>query len=318
MFRGELGPLGNSLFQHLYHTKAWDLCIHCIMTNPETSAKSSSVKRILVPTDFTNVVDHAMDHAMKLAHTMGAEVYLLHLVPDMDEQEVMQRRLSAEKERGRAINTTVPLKTMLRKGKVYEGIGDAAKEVGAELIIMGTHGMRGMQFITGSRALRVITKSDVPFIVVQERGLKVDGYRDIVVPMDLQRETRQKIGMVAAMASYFKGTAHVIVPKESDEFLQNQLHDNILFAKKYFGERNIHMEASVADADSDGFVDAVLAYADQIDADLIAVMNMVGTNIFGALGVPYEEAIITNKAMIPVMLLNPANNTAGTTGWTFQ
>ncbi len=282
------------------------------------TVEKGTTKRILVPTDFTNVVDYALDHAMKLANTMGAEVHLLHLAADMDEQEVMQRRLDAEQGRAKAINANVTLKTMLRKGKVYEGIGDAAKEIGAELIIMGTHGMRGMQFITGSRALRVITNSAVPFIVVQERGLKADGYRDILVPMDLQRETRQTLGMVAAMAAYFKGTAHVIVPKESDEFLHKQLQDNIVYAQRYFEERKISMQATVAEASSNGFVKAVLEHAERIDADLIAVMNMVGSNIFGALGAPYEEDIITNKAMIPVMLVNPANNTSGTGGWSFQ
>lgn len=280
--------------------------------------KVTGTKKILVPTDFTKVVDYAMDHAVKLAKTQGGEVYLLHMLSDMDEQEVTQRRLDAEMQRAKAIESSVAVKTMVREGKVYAGIGSAAEEIGAELIIMGTHGMRGMQFITGSRALRVITNSDIPFIVVQERGLKADGYHDIVVPMDLQRETRQKLGLVAGMAAYFKGKVHVIVPKESDEFLHHQLQDNITFAKKYFGERGIAMEAVVADSGSGGFVDAVLAYSEKIDADLIAVMNMVGSNIFGVLGVPYEEKIITNTAMIPVMLLNPANNTAGTTGWSFQ
>ncbi len=279
---------------------------------------SKSPKRILVPTDFTTVVDYALDHAMKLASTLGAEVQLLHMVEDMDEKDVTQRRLDAEKERAKAIERSVPISTLVREGKVYAGIGDAAEEVGAELIIMGTHGMRGMQFLTGSRALRVITNSTVPFIVVQERGLKADGYHDIVVPMDLQRETRQKLGLVADMAAYFKGKAHVIVPNESDEFLHHQLQDNITFAKKYFGERGIAMEVVVAEAGSGGFVDAVLAYSKKIDADLIAVMNMTGSNIFGSLGVPYEEKIITNTAMIPVMLLNPANNTSGSAGWTFQ
>jgi hypothetical protein len=61
---------------------------------------------------------------------------------------------------------------VVRVGSVYEDIGDAAAEIDADLIIMGTHGMRGMQFITGSRALRVITSSSVPFVVVQERPIK--------------------------------------------------------------------------------------------------------------------------------------------------
>lgn len=285
-------------------------------TNPPAS--DTRTRRLLVPTDFTKVVDYAMDHAMKLAKTQGAEVHLLHILSHIDEQEVTQRRLDAEMQRAKAIDTAVPVRTMIREGRVYAGIGAAAEEIGADLIIMGTHGMRGMQFITGSRALRVITNSKIPFIVVQERGLKANGYHDIVVPMDLQRETRQKLGLVADMAAYFKGKAHVIVPNESDDFLHHQLQDNITFAKKYFGERGIAMEAVVADTGSGAFMDAVLAYSQKIDADLIAVMNMVGSNIFGALGVPYEEKIITNTAMIPVMLLNPANNTAGTAGWTFQ
>src|SRR5690606_28545114 len=130
-------------------------------------------------------------------------------------------------------------------------------EVGAELIIMGTHGMRGMQFITGSRALRVITNGNVPFIVVQERNIRQNGYNRIVVPMDLQRETRQKVALVAEMASYFNSTVNVITPRESDEFLHKQLENNIRFAVQYFGERNIQLEATIADVDSSKFVDAV-------------------------------------------------------------
>lgn len=274
--------------------------------------------KILVPTDFTAVVDYAMDHAMKLAKIIKAEVYLLHMVPDMDEKDVVELRMKAELERCRAIAPEIPLTPVVRQGRVYAGIGEAADELGINMVIMGTHGMRGMQFITGSRALRTITNSKVPFIVVQERGMRAAGYRKIVVPMDLQRETRQNCGLVAGMAAFFNSTVHVIVPRENDEFLHRKLMQNIQFAREFFSERQIQLETTVADTDSRGFVQAVLAYAKQIDADLIAIMNMVGTNIFGALGVPYEQDVITNEAMIPVLMLNPVDNTAGTAGWTFQ
>jgi nucleotide-binding universal stress UspA family protein len=165
----------------------------------KTTTTEKQVKRLLVPTDFTKVIDYAMDHAMKLARTMGAEVWLLHMVPDIEEQEVVERRLEAEKQRAAAIESSVTVHTMVRQGKPYAGIGEAASEIGAELIIMGTHGMRGMQFITGSRALRVITSSSVPFIVVQERGLRAGGYKNIVVPMDLQTGNK---------AEHWPGGAH--------------------------------------------------------------------------------------------------------------
>jgi nucleotide-binding universal stress UspA family protein len=206
---------------------------------------------------------------------------------------------------------------LVRVGSVYEEIGNSASEIGAELIVMGTHGMRGMQFITGSRALRVITNGNVPFIVVQERNIGPDGYSNIVVPLDLQRETRQKVSLVADMARYFDSKVHVFTPREDDEFLHKQLENNIRFAKQYFGERGVHLEATIADVDSGKFVNALIEHSKRMDADLIAIMNLAKGNIFGVLGVPYEQEVITNEAQIPVMLMNPRESSAGS-GWSFQ
>lgn len=276
-----------------------------------------SEKKILVPTDFTKVADCAMNHAATIAERMGAEVNILHIVSRQSELEEARLKVKLEAERARRWSGRVAVKPQVRVGSVYEEIGNTASEIGAELIIMGTHGMRGMQFITGSRALRVITNGQVPFIVVQERNIRANGYRNIVVPMDLQRETRQKVALVAEIAQYFDSKVHVITPRESDEFLHRQLENNIRFAEQYFGERNVELEATIAAVDSNNFVDAVIRYAMQVDADLITIMNLARGNIFGVLGVPYEQEILTNEAMIPVMLLNPREAPAGGS-WSFQ
>ena len=52
---------------------------------------------------------------------------------------------------------------------------------------MGTHGMKGMQKLTGSWALKVIVKSKVPFIVVQDPPADQERYHNIVFPGGLQR-----------------------------------------------------------------------------------------------------------------------------------
>jgi hypothetical protein len=63
----------------------------------------------------------------------------------------------------------------------------------------------------------------------------------------------------------------------------------------------------------------VLAYSAKIDADLIAMMNSTEGNIFGVLGVPYEQEIITNKALIPVMMVHMSDNQNEVSGgWSFQ
>jgi nucleotide-binding universal stress UspA family protein len=274
-------------------------------------------KRILVPTDFTKVADCAMNHAAALAERMDAEINVMHIVSRQAELEEARVKVQMEADRVKRWNDRVKVKSLVRVGSVYDEIGTTASEIGAELIIMGTHGMRGMQFITGSRALRVITNGNVPFIVVQERNIRENGYNRIVVPMDLQRETRQKVALVAEMASYFNSTVDVITPRENDEFLHKQLENNIRFAQQYFGERNIQLEATIAEVDSNKFVEAVIRHAMRVDADLITIMNLARGNIFGVLGVPYEQEIITNEAMIPVMLLNPRESTTGG-GWSFQ
>jgi hypothetical protein len=51
--------------------------------------------------------------------------------------------------------------------------------------------------------LKIATHSDVPYIIVQGRGIKETGYDNIVVPLDLNNDTNQKLGNVAKIATYF-------------------------------------------------------------------------------------------------------------------
>ncbi len=278
-----------------------------------------SVKKnkILVPTDFTKVADNAIGHAMKLASHTNGEVYLLHVVPKQSEVEEARKKLEMEQARAQKWSASTPVHRLVRVGSIFDDIGDAAAEIDADLIMMGTHGMRGMQFITGSRALRVITSSNVPFIVVQERPIKEGGYDSIVVPLDLHKETRQKLALVADMAKSFASKVHLVTPREDDEFLHRQLVNHIKFANQYLDERGIAHDATITKEGSGDFVNAVVQHAIAVDADMIAIMNLSQGNIFGVLGVPYEQEIITNEAQIPVMCMNPRDTSTGG-GWSFQ
>ncbi|HOZ40899.1 MAG: universal stress protein [Flavobacteriales bacterium] len=278
---------------------------------------SQTIRKILVPTDFSAVAVNALDHAITLAQHSEAEVFLLHVVGKQSDVEDARKQLDAIIGNASSKAGSVRLNKLVRVGSIYEDIGDAAAEIDASLIVMGTHGMRGMQFLTGSRALRVITSSPVPFIVVQERSIKANGYDSIVVPLDLHKETRQKLTMVADMAKYFNSKVHLITPRENDEFLHKQLVNHIKFANQYLDERGIAHDATIADEDSGDFVKAVVRHAVKLDADLIAIMNLAQGNIFGVLGVPYEQEVLTNEAHIPVMCMNPRETTVGG-GWTMQ
>jgi nucleotide-binding universal stress UspA family protein len=199
--------------------------------------------------------------------------------------------------------------TAARVGTIYEDIGELAEELDARLIVMGTHGMRGLQFITGSRALRIVTNAKTPFLIVQERLAGENGYDDIVVPLDLHQETKQKLRIVANTAKYFNSRVHLIVPGETDEYLRNHVERNLKYAQNYFAEKNIPCTAKISKIKSDDFDDAILSYAQEIDADLISIMNIPGTSLSNLIGGNYVQNIITNKAEIPVLVLNPKETT---------
>ena len=258
-------------------------------------------KTFIVPHDFTAVADIALQHAIATAKPLGAQIQVIHVVSK--DTQIPEALAQLENIIGQFEQEGVQLNPNVRIGSIFEDIGAFAAEHQAELIVMGTHGAHGWQHITGSRALKVVTSSQVPFIIVQEKAVKASGYDSIVVPMDLHKETKQKLSIVANLAQYFKSKVHVVTPDESDEFLRHQVRSNITFSEGFFKDRGIEMTSALVP--SSGFDKEVVKYAVSVDADLIAIMNLQRNNLFTALTPNHEQYIITNDALIPTLIVNP-------------
>lgn len=265
-----------------------------------------SKKNFIVPHDFTDVADCALNHAIVTAKVVDANIYLLHVVSKEKNIKSAEEKLKSIIEKNKEHNIAIHAK--VRIGNIFEDIGEFAAENHAELIFMGTHGASGWQMISGSYALKVVTNSTVPFVIVQKRNINVDGYNDIVVPLDLHKETKQKLAIVASMAKYFQSRVHVITPNESDEFLKNKINANLLFAQRFFEERGIEMSARLAPPA--GFDKEIVRWAVEKDADLIAIMNINKSNLLGFTS-NYEQYIITNDAEIPTLIVNPIDTPYG-------
>jgi nucleotide-binding universal stress UspA family protein len=268
-------------------------------------------KRLLVPTDFTEVAESAIQHAATTAKTIKGSIWLLHIIQSESERSKAVKRMEAEVALIHAIDNSIPVETIVREGNIFDDIANVSKEVKAHLIIMGTHGMKGLQFITGSNALKVVTNSSVPFIIVQEKLMKEDGYDDIVVPITLDKKTKQKLVNVASMARYFNSKVHIIAAEESDEFLRNQVKRNLKYAENYFQEVGVAHTTSTSTHTGSKFVKDVMALCKKTNADLISVMNMSDTGIFNLIGSHLEQELITNSEKIAVMLVNPKQTTVG-------
>ena len=132
--------------------------------------------KLLVPTDFTDVAHTAINHAARLAETIKGEVILLNVVKDKDDVAKAAKKMKEEEALAKSFYADCPVSSIVRIGNIFDDIGQAASEIGATLIIMGTHGASGWQKVVGSHALKVITNSSVPFIVVQKQIMRPSGY----------------------------------------------------------------------------------------------------------------------------------------------
>ena len=254
---------------------------------------------ILVPTDFTPVGDSAVRYAVELSKILKSEIYLLHIVAK--EKEIVQAEAVLDNMVNNLVNENIMAHSLVEVGSIFDDIGKVAERLNAKLIVMGTHGVKGMQHIMGSKALKVITNSDVPFVVVQKTPMRDYGFKHIVLPIDFNQEVKQGMIYACEMAKYFNSKIHIVYPLEKDEFILAKITRNIPHAEEYLQEQGIDYE--ITGIEKNDFAKDLITFSQQNHADLITLINN-HENIFTYFGGSFEQTVIGNNAEIPVMVIN--------------
>jgi nucleotide-binding universal stress UspA family protein len=264
-------------------------------------------KDIFVTYDFTPVSDNAVAHAVRIAKYIGSSIRLLHVVEDgsrsNDRVEKAQSMLQiiCNEFSGRY---GVAVESEVLTGTIFNTIGKFASDNEARMVIMGTHGIKGMQKLTGSWALKVIVTSKVPFLVVQDKPSEKRRFTDIVFPIDFKAESREKLYWAIYMGKYFSSKVHLFRPPVSDKSIIKMINTNQNFAIRYLAQNLIDYEIHVGKK-TGNFARETVSFAQEINADLILITTTKGINMTDyILGVP-EQEIIANSARIPVMAVNP-------------
>ena len=260
--------------------------------------------KLLVPTDFSEVAQSAMQHAIKFAEIINADLILLHVVNSREEVEEAKEKLSKEITLGSSFSSSCNVTSFVRIGNIFEDIGDVAAELGISLIFMGTHKASRWQKLVGSRAIKVITSSPVPFIVTQEKLMNSNGYDNIVVPLDLNVETKQKLELAAKIAHYFDSQVHLLTNDNSDEFIKTKLKANQVWASNYLESKDIKNSSHLVDQ-ADSLTEGIFKLSKEVDADLIAIMNLADETVLGLYENSFQEEIVANDLKVPVLCVNP-------------
>ena len=269
-------------------------------------------KTILVPWDFTEVAENALLHAIRLVKSINTSITLIHIVEkqkDIEPAKAKHDKIAADTNKDCKVNVS----SIVKEGNIFSTIKEVAEEQDAILVVMGTHGIKGMQKLTGSWALKVIANSEVPFIVVQGKPSH-EAFAKLVLPIDFSIENKEKLRWANYITTYFKTKMFLFIPRVLDDALLRKTKANLSFARKYFDERGIEYEINVSQKKAK-FSEQTIEFATEIDADMIMIMTTKQPRLTDYVFAADEQQIIANNAKIPVMCINPRTDIKKYTGF---
>lgn len=253
----------------------------------------------LIPYDFTPVSEGALKLGLDLAEANDGSVYLLHVVKKKSEKIAARTQFHdvfnfLSEDEQKITNTKVIV------GDLYEDVGKAGDILKAALIVMGTHGAQGMQKLFGSHAVKMINSSASPFLITQGKKT-VEKIKTIVMPFSFAKESIQITTFAGAIAKKFNAKIHLIGWHDKDEWLEGKTKANQLIVRRSFKEMGVECEL-VNMQPSKSYDEQVIAYAKEVDADIIAAAYFNDS----VLPTPntFIQGMMENEFQIPLLTVN--------------
>lgn len=267
---------------------------------------------ILVPTDFTIVGQNAIDHGVKAAEILGFKVVILHVINRETKTRfgkentgaAVEQKLKEVVKEIKARSKKIKVDFMFREGSIFDVISEVAEELKASLMILGTHGKKGLQHLFGSYALKVITQSPVPVIVVQKRAIFDHGYKKIIFPIGLYTESRQQVFYAIVTSLLFK--SEILVYKQVCKVEEDNAKLSIITSQieEEFNRHGVKYEITEAEKTQD-FAGQLLDFAVWQNADLVLMMTDSNIQHPSFDNSSWSEKLMFNEAQIPVLCINP-------------
>jgi len=259
-------------------------------------------KPIIVPWDFTPVAQNAFLYALNFADTMGSDIVLLHIAHDAKEIPAKEENLKLTAEELSKEHGKKPL-CIVKAGSIFTQIGEVATDHKAEMIIMGTHGIKGAQKLFGSNAVKVVVSSRVPFLIVQDKPSK-EKVKSILLPIDFKKENKEKANWIYHISVRFEAKVTIFKSHPKDKGFKRKLQSNMQYVESFLKTRDVEYH-TVACEGKKSFKEEVVNYAKDNDFDMILIMATRGIKLTDYLFGAPEQYIIANHYNLPVMCINP-------------
>ncbi|WP_424493081.1 universal stress protein [Salinimicrobium sp. GXAS 041] len=272
------------------------------------------MKKILVPTDFSEYAENALKIAAKFAKKYDAEIYLLHMLElpmdmvnpvgdtrssDLPEalffMKLAKKRFSEILSRPYLNNVTAHETVQFHQA--FEGIMETSKKHNCDFIIMGSQGATGFkEMFVGSNTEKVVRRSDIPVLVIKKDrpDFKTDNF---VFATNLNPEGKKALQQVVEFAALVKAKLHLVFVNTANEFRTSEDTDNYL--QDYMKdtpfdnyEFHVYNDSSVEDG--------ILNFAKKINADLVGIATHGRKGLSHFFNGSISEDLV-NHAGVPVV-----------------
>jgi nucleotide-binding universal stress UspA family protein len=271
------------------------------------------MKRILVPTDFSECAGWATEVAAGIAKKTGSRLYLLHIIQiptyesntSLDSYSDIAESLFVMKLVKQKFTELlkqpylqgVNVQELVLFDSVYEAISKHAKENEIDLIVMGTHGSSGVkELLIGSNTEKIIRTSDVPVLSIKSKMLDFKP-RNIVFASNFYGESMRNFDRIRSFARLFDATIHLLKVNTPNNFETTAYSERLMAS---FVEKagltdytsNIYNEEKIEDG--------IHHFADRVGADLIAMETHGRTGVAHLLTGSITEGV-ANHSRLPVL-----------------
>ncbi|MDY0280394.1 MAG: universal stress protein [Salinivirgaceae bacterium] len=216
-----------------------------------------AIFKILVPIDFSEQSYSGLRQAKYMAEGRAVKIVALHVIREhsspwnvftSEEKNVFVEK-THDKLRLLADMGNInreQFSTRIEFGKLCDTILDISAEMNVDCIIMGTSAANNIKKkIIGSNALRVVSEAHVPVITVKS-NCEIDNFENIYLPLDLNKETREKVPLAIKIAKLLDSRIKVVsFVSTKDELVNSNLKRQAQLVRDFVMERGVDCTAEV-------------------------------------------------------------------------
>lgn len=260
------------------------ICRFLLVTLENKPINTLIMKKILVPTDFSEAAENALEVAAKLAKKHNSEIYLLHMleIPLQEVDTVYTKAASIpeamffikmaqkqfEKLLAKDYLEGIEVHETVNSDSNFSKLIDRCHELDIDLIVMGSHGATGFkEMFVGSNAEKVVRLSDIPVLVIKNKHETFD-INDFVFASDFNKDSKETYKQAIKFARIFDAKIHLLLVNTANNFLTtSEAYERIKnFINDYDFEDytvNIYNDTSVESG--------ILNFSKEINADIIGI-----------------------------------------------